>query len=369
MKIIVAGTRGIPNIMGGVETHCEELYPRLATLGCEVTVIRRSFYVNHYTNTETEYKGVKLKDIYAPHHKRVEAMVHTFLAVLYAKKQRADILHIHAIGPSLMVPFARLLGLKVIMTHHGADYERQKWGKVAKWMLKCGEKLGVKYANEVIVISESIKQSIQKKYQRFDSHLIFNGVNPPIISQETNYIHELGLEKGKYVFAMGRFVEEKGFHLLIKAFAQLKQPTYKLVIAGDADHETRYAEKLKALAYNNDIILTGFIKGEKLQELLSHTRLFVLPSFHEGLPIALLEAMSYGLNILASDIEANLAINLPPHCYFKSNDEQDLTLHIQECLQSNYSPKKYHLDAYNWDHIATETLKIYTSLKKNDSKC
>ena len=137
MKIVVTGTRGIPGIQGGVETHCQELYPRIAAMGHDVTVIRRTPYVS---DCNKEYSGVRLVDVYAPRKKSFEAIVHTFLAIIKARRMNADILHIHAIGPAIMVPFARMLGLKVVMTNHGPDYDRQKWGRMAKAILKTGER-------------------------------------------------------------------------------------------------------------------------------------------------------------------------------------------------------------------------------------
>ena len=240
MKIVVVGTRGIPDIQGGVETHCEELYPRLAAMGHDVTVVRRSCYVTPQ-NKIKEYKGVHLKDIYAPRRKSIEAIVHTFLAIIYARWVDADVLHIHAIGPALLTPLARLLGLRVVMTHHGPDYDRQKWNKTAKSVLRWGERMGANYANEVIVISTVIDNILREKYDRTDAHLIYNGVNKPVPAKNDSYIRSLGLTPRRYVLAVGRFVEEKGFDLLIKAFARISDSNCKLVIAGDADHEDHYS--------------------------------------------------------------------------------------------------------------------------------
>ena len=153
MKIVVTGTRGIPNIMGGVETHCEELFPRIAARGYDVTVIRRKSYVH---DTLHEWTGVKLVDVETPKKKSFEAIIHTFRAINKAKKLGTDVLHIHAIGPALLVPYAKLLGMKVVFTHHGPDYDRDKWGFAAKTMLKLGESMGCKFADHVIVISDVI---------------------------------------------------------------------------------------------------------------------------------------------------------------------------------------------------------------------
>lgn len=177
MKIFVTGTRGIPDIMGGVETHCEELFPRIASMDNEVTIIRRSNYVH---DTLAEWKGVKLVDVDSPKKKSFEAIIHTFRAVNKAKSLGAEILHVHAIGPALLVPYAKMRGMKVVFTHHGPDYDRDKWGTIAKMILKLGERMGCWFADDVIVISDVIKNLIADKYGRKERvHLIYNGVSQP----------------------------------------------------------------------------------------------------------------------------------------------------------------------------------------------
>ena len=362
MKIIVLGTRGIPEILGGVETHCEQLYPRLSTMGNDVTVITRTPYV--VDKNIIEFKGVKLKHIFAPKQKSVEAIVHTFLGVLYAGVKRPDVLHIHAVGPMIMTPLARLLGLKVVVTNHGPDYDRQKWGKLAKFVLKTGEYLGSKFANEIIVISEVINSIMKEKYNRSDAHLIHNGVNLPSIATNNDYISSLGLVKRNYIIGVGRFVEEKGFHDLIEAYSKI-ETNVKLVLVGDADHETEYSKKLKESAMKAGVVLSGFIKGDKLNQIFSHTKLFVMPSYHEGLPIALLEAMSYNLDVLVSDIPANLEVNLDKENYFKTGDTLELAEELNKKLKVESIDTDYSnvLDKeYNWDKISEKTLRIYNQL-------
>ncbi len=359
MKIIVLGTRGIPNILGGVETHCEQLYPLISNLGHDITIITRSPYV--VDKNISEHKGVKLKHIYAPKIKSLEAIVHTFLGVLYAAYKRPHILHIHAVGPMVITPLARLLGLNVVITNHGPDYDRQKWGKVAKFILKLGEYLGTKTANKVIVISEVINAILKTKYNRNDAQLIYNGVNMPTLSKDDSYINSLGLNKSNYSIAVGRFVEEKGFHDLIKAFSNIKSET-KLVLVGDADHETNYSKSLKKEAKEAGVILTGFIKGEQLNQIFTHAQFFVMPSYHEGLPIALLEAMSYNLNVLVSDIPANLEVGLEQYNYFKVGNTKNLSEKLQERL-SNLTEQNFTniiKEKYNWNTIAHQVIDVYS---------
>ena len=282
-NITVIGTRGIPNVLGGVETHCQHLYPEIhKQFHTDICVIARSPYVDYKTSS---YQGVKTKAIWAPKKKSLEAIVHSTLASFSTLFDKSKIVHVHAIGPGLVVPLLRALGKKVIFTHHGPDYDRQKWGGFAKRILQLGEKLAVTYASEVIVISEVINDIIKDKYNRHNAHLIYNGVKlPKPLTQEKidHALSEFSLVANNYVVAVGRLVEEKGFHDLISAYekASLDIP---LVIMGDTDHPTPYSDKLKEQASKVDgVIMTGFLKGEQLQAIFSQAKTFVMPSYHEG---------------------------------------------------------------------------------------
>lgn len=361
MKIVVTGTRGIPNIMGGVETHCEELFPRIAAKGFDVTVIRRSSYVR---DKLTEWKGVKLVDIESPKKKSFEAIIHTFRAINEAKRLGADILHIHAIGPALLVPYAKMLGMKVVFTHHGPDYDRDKWGFAAKTMLKLGERMGCMFADEVIVISDVIRNLIKRKYNRTKHvHLIYNGVSQPEICGYPEYFQKLGIEKGKYILGMCRLVPEKNLHHLIEAYVkvreQMSDTDIKLVLAGDTDFEDDYSRSLKEMASKNSVVLTGFIKGRKLHSLLTNCRCYCLPSSHEGLPIALLEAMSYGVKVIVSDIPANLEVGLDKEDYFPVGDVDALAEKLKTVIQQPLQHIVYDMKKYDWEKIADQVADIY----------
>ncbi len=366
MKIVVTGTRGIPDIQGGVETHCQQLYPRIAAMGHDVTVIRRKPYLTP-DNSARSFQGVRLKDIYAPSSKSFEAIVHTFLAVLETRRMNPDVLHIHAIGPSLMVPFARLLGMKVVMTNHGPDYDRKKWGRIAKTILRLGERLGSCYSSKVIVISEVIRDIVATKYNRTDTALIPNGVNKPVRSGSTDYIESLGLRPGRYALGLGRFVREKGFDDLIEAFGRAAPDGYKLVIAGDADHDDAYSMSLKEKASRAGVVLSGFIHGEKLNQIMSHAGLYVMASYHEGLPISLLEAMSYELPAIVSDIPANRLSCLDKSQFYPVGDIDALAAKIAEQCFNGPQRVTYDLSAYDWDSIARQTEQLYRSITDPDN--
>lgn len=360
MRIAVTGTRGVPHIMGGVETHCENLFPRLADMGADVVILRRATYVS---DNLKEWEGVGLVDIPSPKKKSLEAIIHTFRAVNWAARNKVDVLHVNAIGPALVVPYAKMRGLKVVFTHHGPDYNRDKWGTFAKMALRLGERFGYKCADEVIVISQVIKKLVENKYgSRSNLHLIPNGVPAPEICDYPEYFMELGIEPRKYILGMSRFVPEKRLEDIVYAFEKsgLSNKGYRLVLAGDADFEDDYSLELKQLAEKSKVVLTGFVSGRKLHSLLSGASLYVLPSSHEGLPIALLEAMSYGLPVLASDIPANNEIGLPTEYYFRLGDVEELAAKMKVAVSS--SAVSYDMSRYDWDKIARETYSLYCGL-------
>ncbi len=365
-KIAVTGTRGIPGVMGGVETHCEELFPRLAERGWDVTVMRRSDYVKDGLR---EWKGVRLVTLPSPRKKSFEAIVHTFRAVNEARRLGADILHVHAVGPALLVPYAKVLGMKVVFTHHGPDYDRDKWGLAAKTMLRLGERMGCMFADDVIVISDVIRDIVRRKYGRTSRvHLIRNGVARAEVCDYPEYFEELGIEEGKYILGMCRFVPEKNLHHLVQAFARMKNAgDIRLVLAGDADFEDGYSRSLKEMAKAHGAVLTGFVKGRRLRSLLSRCRCYCLPSSHEGLPIALLEAMSYGVEVVVSDIPANLEVGLDKDCYFPAGDVEALARKLDRIAASPPRRAGYDLSGYDWERIAGQVAEVYLTLAAGSS--
>jgi glycosyltransferase involved in cell wall biosynthesis len=379
MKITVIGSRGFPGVQGGVENHCEKLYTHLAKCGCDISVFTRKAYGDPYLRS---YKNVSLIPVDCPKNKYLEAFVHTFKSLFQAFKLKPDILHLHAIGPSMFAVIARALAIKVVVTNHGPDYMRKKWPFPAKMFLKFCERVGAKYANEVIAIADNIANDIKLKFN-IDAVVIPNGVEIPEQAKTEDILKELGLRKKRYLLAVGRLVPEKGLDYLIDAFNRLQDAgcktqgrginsqiyDWKLVIVGRADHEDRYSLELKTKAGKNEnIILTGFLTGKALHELYSHTGLFVLPSYYEGLPIVLLEAMSYGLSCIASDIPANRNVELGKDRFFTVGDAQALTLKMGEIINKEWreedAAKQIGLIAekYNWDKIADETLKVYKKI-------
>lgn len=363
---MVLGLRGLPDVEGGVERHAEHLYPRLVELGCAVTVLVRSPY--RAPDRPLTYRGVSLRPLWSPHGGSFETFVHTFLGTLYAAVARPDLLHIHAIGPALFAPLARLLGLRVVVTHHGADYEREKWSAFAKRVLRWGERSGMRWSNGRIAISKTIQQLIRDQHGR-DSALIPNGVELPELPSTFDAIKAFGLQPGKYVLQVSRFVREKRQLDLVRAFDAARLSGWKLALVGGIDKSDGYTcEVLEAVHGNPGIVLTGFQKGRALQELFGHAGVFVLPSSHEGLPIALLEALSFGLPVIASDIAANVEVGLPSEQYVPVGDVAALVARLRDFVsrRSGEVPaarvqylRSWVAGRYDWKSIAGETLDVY----------
>jgi glycosyltransferase involved in cell wall biosynthesis len=359
LKIFVLGTRGIPDIQGGVEQHCENLYPLIASEEYQITLFRRIPFI---TSKDRTFSNIRFIDLPSTRIPGLEALFHSFLCSIRCILSSPDIVHIHNIGPGFFVPLLKLSGLKVIMTYHSPNYEHLKWSVFTRYFLKMAEFLSTRYSDKVIFVSLYQKNKLgnRKNFIHINNGVKFN----PLHSGE-DYINLIGLRRKEYVLSVGRFVEEKGFDLLIKAFSRITRKDLKLVIAGDSDHETNYSASLRSLAKEHNVILPGYVRGEKLQQLYNHARLFVLPSYNEGLPLSLLEAMSYQLPVLASNIPANLQISLHEESYFVSGDEESLRNQLDILLQNEAGSVVYDLSQYDWNQVALETKKIYRAVLHN----
>lgn len=367
MHVMVLGLRGFPNVQGGVETHASYLYPRVVKEGVDVEIIARAPYL---PEEQVEWEGVRFTRLWSPQSTGLEAMLHSVLGVFYAGVKRPDLLHIHAIGPSIVTPLARLLGIKVVTTHHGPDYDREKWGKFARWLLRTGEKMGAKFSQRSIVISDVIAQILKRNYA-VDSTNIPNGVELPELEPPGETLQALDVAAKRYVLLVSRLVPEKRHLDLIEAFERADMEGWKLVLVGGIDGKDSYTAEVKQAADQSQaVVLAGFQTGQALAEIYSNAGIFVLPSSHEGLPIALLEALSYGLPIVASDIPAHLEIDIPDESYFPLGDVEALSRRL--IAHESSAGDKEAADArrqfvaqyYNWDAITKSTVSVYRDVIK-----
>lgn len=356
--IYVAGLRGIPEVQGGIERHCQNLYPRIVREGWQVNIFSRSGYL---APEHREYKGIRILPLPLIRTKSMETLSHTCLAVLQAKRLGAKILHLHGIGPGFWTPLASKLGLKVVVTHHGFDYRRQKWNGYGKAMLRRGEINSIRHASGMVCISSEIFDHVMANSPSGIVEKIPNGVDAPGEPPSEELLAKWGLSPRNYVLLTARFVKEKGITDLIQAWSSSGLASRcGLAIAGGEDHPSSYGKEVRALAASTGAVLTGIVGGDDLQALYGHARGFILPSFHEGLPISLLEAMSWGLPVGTSDIVANLEVGLSPDCYFRAGDVQGIAGRIERILSGpqrvDYSSL---MTRYDWASIATATIGLY----------
>lgn len=369
MNVAFIGQKGIPAKGGGVERHVDELATRLSALGHNVSVYCREKYTG---STKPTYKGVELRYTRAIYTKNLEAISHTFFSILDLAKRDVDVIHVQMIGPALLIPLIRLIKpkAKIVTTYHSMDYHHQKWGWFAKLMLRLGERITCTFSDEVITVSKNLQKFVWENYQ-CDAYYIPNGVPLPKLGADPMLLKQWNLEPQEYIVAVTRLIRHKGIHLLIKAYQQLNTDK-KLVIVGGSEYTDTYVQELVELAGMNDnIIFTDRQSGETLEALYEHAYLFAMPTLYEGLSIALLEALSYNLPVLASDIPQNMEVIKGLGFTFSSENVHDLTKHLQFLLEHPEITNQYRKtgrDAvharYNWDTIAKETSSVYAKMVK-----
>lgn len=363
MKIAYIVLKGMP-LGGGIEKYTEEVGSRLAQKGHEITV----YTMRHYGAKDGLYKGMKIETVPTIRSRSLEKIVASFVATIkHCLTEKADIVHFHAFGPAMFCFIPRFLGRKVVVQGHGIEWMRSRWGIGGKLFLKMSEVPSVKFPHIVTIVSKVQQNYLKNKYG-IDSVYIPTGVNPPQI-EKPELIKQYGVEGNDYILFAARVVREKGAHYLIEAYKRLKTDL-KLVIAGDAQHEDEYKAELYRLAENNkNIIFTGFVTGKLLRELFSNCYIFVLPSEIEGLPTALLEAMSYGDCCLVSDIPENVEALNNYGYLFKSGDVNDLAEKLEFLLNNKDAVdafrekgRDYVLENYSWDKIAGDCERLYEGL-------
>ncbi len=293
MRIAMIGHKRIPSREGGMKIVVEELATRMVEKGHSVTCFNRKRRHVSWGKVKQlrEYKGVQIKEVFTVDRKGFAAMTSSLCACLCASFGKYDVVHIHAEGPAFFSFIPHFLHKKVVVTIHGLDWDRAKWRGIAKWYIKQGEKNAVKFADEIIVLSQGVKAYFLKEYGR-ETKFIPNGINRLKI-RKADRIKKWSLKKDNYILYLGRIVPEKGEHYLIQAYRKIKTDK-KLVIAGGISDTAEYGKELKELSKGDErIIFTGFVQGRVLEELYSNSYLYCLPSDLEGMPLSLLEAMSY----------------------------------------------------------------------------
>ena len=375
IRICHLGMKQIPSRQGGIEVVVEQLATHMAALGHKVTCYNRSGH--HVCGKEydsqkkpKEYKGVKLVYVPTLNFRGFAAMTSSISGAVCAAFGKYDVVHFHAEGPAFMCWLPKLFGKKVIVTIHGLDWQRAKWGHLASMYIMGGEKCAVKYADEIIVLSRGVRDYFWDTYRR-KTVFIPNGVNKPQTREAECITKQFGLTKDSYILFLGRLVPEKGLKYLIQAFREVKTEK-KLVIAGGTSDTDSFVKELKKLGESDSrIIFTGFVQGRALEELYSNAYVYILPSDLEGMPLSLLEAMSYGNCCLVSDIPECMEVVEDKAVAFKKSDVTNLREKLQELLDDGMlvsehkkTAADYIVSKYNWDDVINKTIGLYGGKKK-----
>ena len=369
-RIAMIGHKRIPSREGGVEIVVEELSSRLASKGYKVDAYNRSGY--HVSGKEfdttdyKEYKGIKIITIPTIQNGKLNAIVYSFLATIRSLFAGYDVYHFHAEGPCFFLWIPHLFRRHIIVTIHGLDWQRSKWGGFATKVLLHGEKSAVRYADEIIVLSKNVQQYFKDTYNR-DTHFVPNGISKPEFKEAKEMTEKWGINPQDYILFLARLVPEKGLDYLVEAFSKIKTDK-KLVIAGGGSHSVSYVESIHEKAKGDDrVIFTNFVQGRKLEELYSNAYIFVLPSDVEGMAISLLEAMSYGNCCVVSDIPENTEVVGDCALTFKKSNVEDLQRVLTKLLENDDLVQEYKAKAsdficnkYNWDSVVDETLELYS---------
>lgn len=369
LRIAMIGHKRIPSREGGVEIVVEELATRIVKLGHQVTCYNRGGH--HVSGKEydgqqiKEYKGIQLKTVLTIDKKGLAAMSASFFAAISAAFGRYNVVHFHAEGPCAMLWLPKMFGKRCIATIHGLDHQRAKWGKFARTYIMFGEKCAVKFADEIIVLSKGVQEYFLQTYGR-ETRFIPNGVNKPIIREADLIRAEFGLEKNSYILFLGRIVPEKGLRYLIEAFKGVTTDK-KMVIAGGASDTDEFLNEIRELAKDDErILFTGFVQGQLLEELYSNAYLYTLPSDLEGMPLSLLEAMSYGNCCLVSDIDECAEVVEDKAVIFERSNVEELQAKLQKLCDDEKLVGEYKADIsefvckkYSWDDVTDKSLSLY----------
>lgn len=369
MNIAMLGHKRIPSREGGVEIVVEELSTRMAARGHAVTCYNRKGH--HVSGREfdrqilSEYKGVRLKDVITIDKKGLAAMTSSFFAAIKAAVGKYDIVHFHAEGPCAMIWIPKLFGKRLVCTIHGLDHKREKWTGFAKKYILFGEKMAVKFADEMIVLSQGVQEYFSQTYGR-KTVFIPNGVTVPENKNADLITSQFDLHKNDYILFLGRIVPEKGLRYLVEAFKQVDTDKKLVIAGGSSDTEDFWNELREMTKEDNRIVFTGFVQGQLLEELYSNAYVYTLPSDLEGMPLSLLEAMSYGNCCLVSDIAECAEVVEDKAVTFAKGNVADLTEKMQWLCDDSEAVLKYKNESadfickkYNWDRIVDRTLELY----------
>ena len=360
VRVGFIGGRGVVSKYSGIETYYEEAGSRLAELGYEITVYCRS----HFTPPLKKYRGMRVVRLPTIRSKHLETPLHTLLSTIHSLFRGYDIVHYHALGPSLFSFIPRLWGTKTAVTVQGLDWRRKKWGWLAASLLRFGEQAAVRFPNSTMVVSRTLQEHYRARYG-VETTYIPNATS--LLPQNVVRFPRPATLPDQYILFLGRFSPEKNCHLLIAAYQKLKTSVH-LVLAGGNSCSHAYGRELRANA-SPVIHFLDWVSGSDRDELLRNALLLVLPSDLEGLSLVLLEAMAAGVCVLASDIPENRELIQDAGFTFAQGDVDDLARRLRLLIADPVARRSAVARArervrenYLWSDIVGEIDRAYQNL-------
>ena len=354
---------------GGIESVTERLGTKLVERGHRVIV----FSASQFGSTSGFHNGMEIRvcpSILQKHLHKITLFSTSMFPVMFRSGiyrllekfssrssyagEKFDIIHIHEF--SMLSAFPRLVGIPTVVQMHALLWKRAKWGPMSRAFLKLNDLTLKSFPSAVTCVSRIMQRHFEKVLDREVTY-IPNGVEPPR-PKAPNLITSMGLKGNDYILFAARLVPEKGAHFLIEAFLRLDL-SLKLVVAGDNPFEKKYIRRLHEMAGDNSkILFPGYVSGDTFLELITNARLFVLPSEIEGMPVALLEAMSYGKCCVVSDIPENLEAMNGHGFVFRNKSVDDLARMLKVAVEDSDAAKafgeqagNYVMAEYSWDRI------------------
>lgn len=362
MKIGMIGVKSVP-CSGGIARYTEELGRRLAARGHEVTVYCRKQYLDDQACSV--HAGIHRCKSPGLSGKHLDALSHTFTAACDAIVRDFDVLHIHGLAPGFVIPMLRATTRKrIVLTVHACDWQGSKWGGAARACMYQASCVGLRLAHRVTAVSRGLQEYLRQE-RGCDATYAPPGIPVSSIAAPSEILKRR-IEPGGYVLCVSRLVPEKGVHYAVQAFERL-QTDKKLVIAGDCPYECEYVKELFSHA-SDRVIFLGYVSGRTLAELYSHAYVFLQPSDLEGLSISVLEALSYGRCVLASDIPQNQEA-LAGHGYtFEAGRVESLAEKLEWLLahpgavQEQFARVREHVrQSYDWERTTDTYEQVYGS--------
>jgi len=358
------GFRSIPPKAGaaGSDKFAFDLYPRIVKRGHSLLAYSR-IYPGDKDELHHEYEGVKIKYFKTVNKAGFDTLVHSAKATFdVIFRNTADVVHLHSGANSIWAVFLRLAGKRVVVSQFAMDWKRDKWPWYGKLFYIVSNYLTAYLPNKVVFDNIYTKEYFENKFsKKFEFVPYGSEVKPP--PDNIDILNKLQIEAGEYFLFVGRFIPDKGLHLLIKAYSELNT-SKKLVLIGGSPNPSPYEQEIKN-AKDDRIVFPGYVYGDDTNILMKNAYAYVQPSLIEGLSPVILTIMGLGTPLICSDIKENTFITGDNATTFISGDTSSLKGKLEYALGNHEIIKKKALagemdikSRFNWDTITDQYIEL-----------